>query len=148
MKKLILLSIILMITSCDVLESDYTIEQDWFAGDFTTWVWYKRKIVQSYTIDKNSVTKSRIKSDSIKAANFIDCVKYGRNCTPDKIKERIKYRIEQGFLYGQFNTWIWINGELAMSYQINESKVSQSKITQDSLKAVKWIEKNKKFIKK
>jgi len=144
MKKLVLLPIIAsLLLSC---EPDYSIEQDWYSDSYMTWVWHNRKIVKSFIIERDSVTKDRIKIDSIKAVNFIDCVKNGKNCVQYK-KEKPSYRIEQGFMSGYFNTWIWKDDSLVMSYSFEESKASVQTITIDSIKAVKWIKKVKNLTK-
>lgn len=52
-------------------KSNYRIEQTYFSGSFMTYVWYKRDIAESYSIDSKKVTKELIKRDSIKANNLI-----------------------------------------------------------------------------
>jgi len=83
MKKLLLLSISVVLLSCteihrvsvengiEYTKSNYSIEQSYFSGEHKTYVWYKGNIVESWSIEPKDVTKEAIKRDSIKANNLI-----------------------------------------------------------------------------
>lgn len=54
---------------------EYTIKQEYFSGDFKTYIWHDHNIVKSYKIDPDSLTPEKVKKDSLKAVKLINKLK-------------------------------------------------------------------------